>query len=211
MRRHSIALACVPAGLIAVSACGGAAPASSRSVEHRRAGQEQAASTAPLSPPATRVVRGCDSDHTGVGFGGVSADTLRHSLRAGPLALGGLGTISRSQLPPRRPGQQRFTALESIAIIEAGAVVTVAVPAAQRRSVGLIYDQDKFRPDGQYRVKDLDFVVRFEACKDPAFNHGISQYDGGVVVAGRRCFTLDFYIAGRHAKVRRRIPAHGAC
>jgi hypothetical protein len=164
-----------------------------------------------MTAPPAPVVRGCDRDHTGVGYGGVSADTLKQALRVGPIALGGLGGLSLAQLPPRRPRQQRFLALESIAIIKAGAVVTVTVPVAQRRSVGLLYDQDKFRPDGRYRVKDLDFVVRFEACKDPAFNHGISQYDGGIVVAGRRCFTLDFSIAGRHTKIRRRVPGKGAC
>jgi hypothetical protein len=52
-------------------------------------------------------------------------------------------------------------------------------------------------------------VVRFEACKDPHFNHGFSQFDGGVVVAGRRCFTLDFYIRGRPGKIERRLPPWG--
>jgi hypothetical protein len=112
----------------------------------------------------------------------------------------------------------RFWALESIAVIEAGASVTVAVPASERsyveseRSyVALIYDKSKFRDDGAYRIRDLDWVVRFEACKDPHFNHGISQYDGGVVVAERRCFTLDFYIQGRAGKIERRVPARARC
>jgi hypothetical protein len=141
----------------------------------------------------------------------VSAESQRHALRVGPLSLGSLRTIMMSQLPTLRPGQQRVYALESIAVIDAGAVATIAVPASERRFVGLIYDQAKFRSDGRYRVRDLDWVVRFEACKDPGFNHGRSQYDGGIVVAGRRCFHLDFWPAPRSRKVRRRVPADGRC
>jgi hypothetical protein len=198
MHRRSIAVGCVAAEVVALSSCGGAAPVSADRGE-------------PSAPPA-RVVRGCDRHHTGVGFGGVGREALRQSLRVGPIALGGLGTVKLAQFPERESRQQqRFYPLESIAVVKAGAVVTVAVPASERGFTGLIYDQDKFRPDGRYRVSDLDFVVRFEACKDRGFNHGISQFDGGVVVAGRRCFTLDFYIAGRRGKVRRRIPADGPC
>jgi hypothetical protein len=75
--------------------------------------------------------------------------------------------------------------------------------------VALIYDTSKFRDDGAYRIRDLDSVVRFEACKNPRFNHGLSQFDGGVVVAGRRCFTLDFYIRGHRGKIERRLPPRG--
>ena len=83
------------------------------------------------------------------------------------------------------------------------------MPAFERSYVGLIYDPSKFRDDGSYRIADLDWVVRFEACKNPRFNHGLSQFDGGIVVAGRRCFTLDFYIRGRRGKIERRLPARG--
>ena len=92
-------------------------------------------------------------------------------------------------------------------MIGAGAVVTVAVPASERSYVGLIYDTSKFRDDGSYRIADLDWVVPFEACRDPRFNHGPSQFDGGMVVAGRRCcLTLDFYIHGHPEELERRLP-----
>jgi hypothetical protein len=194
---------------VALGSCGTAAPVSPERAAPRSAVEEQT-TTALRAPPAP-VVRGCDRHHSGVGFGGIGREALRQSLRVGPIALGALGTVKLSQFPERRVGQQRFYPLESIAVVNAGSVVTVAVPESQRGFAALIYDQDKFRPDGRYRVNDLDFVVRFEACRDPRFNHGISQFDGGVVVAGPRCFTLDFYIAGRRAKVSRRVPANGPC
>jgi hypothetical protein len=169
------------------------------------------ATTGPLGAPAAQVVRGCDAHHTGVGYGGVSQSSLQQALRVGPLSLGALRTLQLSQLSQSRPGQLRFGAIESIAVIRAGGSVTVAVPASERRYVALIYDQNKFRNDGAYRISDLDSVVRFEACRDPHFNHGISQYDGGIVVVGRRCFTLDFYVSGQKGAARRRIPSTARC
>lgn len=53
--------------------------------------------------------------------------------------------------------------------------------------MGLLYDPNKFRDDGLYRIRDLDQVVRFRACKPPSFNHGVSQFDGGFVVTRKQC------------------------
>jgi hypothetical protein len=156
--------------------------------------------------PAASFVRSCEN---GVGYGGVSKYSLDASTHVGPLWLGELGALPLALLDPARPGQTRFGALEDIAVIKAGAVATVAVPRFERSYVGLIYDPSKFRDDGSYRIADLDWVVRFQACKDPRFNHGFSQFDGGVVVAGRRCFTLDFYIQGQRRKIERRLPSRG--
>jgi hypothetical protein len=175
------------------------------------AGCGGSAQTATTATPAATVARTCDAHHTGVGYGGVSAYAQSQALRVGPISLGSLGTLTLASLDRTRASQTRFWPLESVAVIDAGAVVTVAVPRSQRSYVALLYDKSKFRDEGAYRIRDLDWVVRFEACKDPHFNHGVSQYDGGVVVARRRCFTLDFYIQGRAGKIERRIPAHGRC
>jgi hypothetical protein len=99
--------------------------------------------------------------------------------------------------------------VEDIALIKAGAVVTVEVPPAERSYVGLIYDTTKFRDDGAYRIRDLESIVRFEACKNQGFNGGFRQFDGGLVVAGRRCFTLNFYVRGHPARITRSVPPIG--
>ncbi len=148
------------------------------------------------------MVRSCDQP--GVGYGGVTTESRREALHVGPIALGGLGIFKRAQLEVAR---QRVGLIESIAVVKAGATVTVAVPVAERNYVGLIYDKSKFREDGTYRVKDLNWVVRFEACTDPTFNYGYSQFDGGIVIAGGRCFSLDFYFNGR----RFRRPGMADC
>ncbi len=159
------------------------------------------AGAAPILPAT--FVRSCGN---GVGFGGVTRYSRSQALDVGPLSLGALGTLTMASLDVPRPGQMRFGALEDIAVIKPGAVVTVAVPRSERSFLGLIYDPAKFREDGSYRIRDLDWVVRFEACKNPRFNHGLSQFDGGIVIAGRRCFTLDFYIRGQSGHTWRRLP-----
>lgn len=126
-------------------------------------------------PPRT-FVHNC---RNGIGYGGVTRYSQSQALHVGPLALGALGSLTLASLDPARPGQTRFGALEDIAVIRAGAVVTVEVPRSERSYVGLIYDPSKFRDDGAYRVRDLDPAVRFEACKNARFNHGYSQFDGG--------------------------------
>jgi hypothetical protein len=195
-----------------LSGCGGATkPAAMAAHASSSAATPPEATVDSSGAPPAQVVRGCDAHHTGVGYGGVSRASLQQALRVGPLSLGALRTLQLSQLPKPRPGQVRFGAIESIAVIRAGASVTVAIPPSERRYVALIYDQSKFRNDGAYRISDLNTVVRFDACKDPQFNHGISQYDGGIVIAGRRCFTLDFYISGQKGAVRRSVPSTARC
>jgi hypothetical protein len=192
---HSVACVLTLAALAA--GCGSRPQASEPTGDDSRtAGAATAQGDEGAAPPQADVVRGCDGHRTGVGFGGVSKEAFRGSLRIGPIALGSLRVFKRWQLPAARAGQQRFYPIESIAVVDAGAAVTLAVAPADRDHAGLIYDQSKFRPDGRYRIADMDDVVRFEACADPTFNHGYSQFDGGFVVAGRRCFSLDIYVDG---------------
>lgn len=161
--------------------------------------------------PHATVVRRCDQQHTGVGYGGLTGLASRQALHVGPLALSALGTFALDQLVPGYRRVKRYGPIESIAVIDAGATATVAISRPDRAFAGLLYDQRKFRDDGLYRVRDLDAVVRFEACSDRSFNHGVSQYDGGLVIAGRRCITILVYISGRARPETRRVPAKGTC
>lgn len=190
---HSIASVLTLAALAA--GCGSARVTRTDRDNSRTAGSVTARTGEGAIPPPD-VVRGCDRHRTGVGYGGVSKEAFRASLRVGPIALGSLREFQRWQLPAASAGQRRFYPIESIAVVDAGATVTLAVAPADRDRAGLIYDQNKFRPDGLYRIADMDDVVRFEACADPTFNHGYSQFDGGFVVAGRSCFSVDIYVDG---------------
>jgi hypothetical protein len=78
--------------------------------------------------PVRTFVRNC---RNGVGYGGVTCYSQSRALHIGPLSLGALGTLPLASLDPTRPGQTRFGALEDIAVIKAGAVVTIEVPAVR--------------------------------------------------------------------------------
>ena len=165
--------------------------------------------TAPTAaPPAAEIVRTCETS----GRGGVSADSQAGALVFGPLALGSLRALPEGILPAPRTGQRRFPALESIAVVRAATTVVLAVSRADARVAALVYDERKFRDDGMYRISELDRVVRFEACRDRRFNQGRSQFDGGIVVAGPRCVTLDVHVVSpQPASYRRRVAVGAQC
>jgi hypothetical protein len=164
------------AALVILAGC---SSGSSRSIATVKTISPPTAVLHPALPPGTptpSAVRDCASS----GQHGVTAESLHQALVVGPMSLGGLGSeLTRRGLESQRGIDGRFLSLEAIAVVKAGSTVVLSVPRAERDRVALIYDKSKFRNDGLYRVGDLDFVVRFEACGDPAFNQGISQFDGG--------------------------------
>jgi hypothetical protein len=136
--------------------------------------------TARTGPSIT--VRTCSM----VGSGGLASGYRRRALVFGPLALGDLRAYTGEQpLPGTLDG--RHGAFEVIAIVNAGTDPVLSLPRSEWSTVGLLYDPNKFRSDGAYRLQDLDQVVRFRACRSPSFNHGVSQFDGGFVVTRKQC------------------------
>ena len=173
-------------------------------------GGSTARRTAAVSTPAgglpSVAVRTCSM----VGSGGLAADYRQLALIYGPLALGNLRTITgREPLPPRAAGR-RYGALEAIAIVTAGQEPVLSLPRSEWATVGLIYDPNKFREDGAYRIGDLDQVVRFTACRSPSFNHGVSQFDGGFVITRKQCVHFLVTVPGG-ATCRGEFPAAAAC
>jgi hypothetical protein len=77
-----------------------------------------------------------------------------------------------------------------LALVRAGAVITVTVPPAERRMISLAY-RPGIIPSS---VAAGDAAVTFHACASqpgalPGFA-GWSQFNGGIVVAGARCARL---------------------
>lgn len=148
----------------------------------------------------TRVaVRSC----TTAGQGGLAADYRQHSWTYGPFALANLRTISSTGAAPVLTAAGRAGAAEVIAVVNAGAEVTLMIPSSERRTVGLLYQLNKFRDDGAYRVADMDPSVRFVACTSKAFNHGRSQFDGGFVISTARCVTFTVSVRGQGTRTGR--------
>jgi hypothetical protein len=168
-----------------------------------RAGSE--ARVPARTPAAAAATRTCAM----VGFGGLAKDYRRHALVVGPIAFGNLRALSpREPLPVARG--ERHGAYEVIAIVNAGADLTISLPRSEWSTVGLLYDPSKFRDDGLYRLTDMDQAMRLIACKPPSFNHGVSQFDGGFVVTRPQCVRFAVTTAdGR--RYSGRFPAAAPC
>jgi hypothetical protein len=150
------------------------------------------------------AVRSCGA----VGFRGLRPDWRRRALIFGSLAFADLREYTAGQPLPGRIGD-RFGAYEIIAVVQAGAQPVLSLPRSEWSSVGLIYDPSKFRDDGAYRIRGLDQVVRFEACRSRTFNHGVSQFDGGFVVTRRQC--VHFQVNSSGHTYTGEFPAFAPC
>jgi hypothetical protein len=152
------------------------------------------------------TVRDCSSSgQHGLGY------AFHHgALRIGPLSLGDLGDPGAITAVAPLVGS-RFPALESIAVLQAGHEATVMVPQRERATVALLYDKSRFRDDGLYSLRGMASTVAFKACGDPSFNHGVSQFDGGLLVTRPQCLELDFTFDGSSRMVRRYVPFRRSC
>jgi hypothetical protein len=151
-----------------------------------------------VSTPPRAYVAPCPSGVSG----GLPADYQRSSLVAGPLAIyqaRGFARYPARFIAPTRPGGRRFPAFEAAAAIGQGHVVTIAVAPEDRPHLAFLFDPRAWaHADEGYRVADGTPAVTFRGCTAP-----FTQYQGGFVVDGPRCATLEAWIDRATAPVRR--------
>jgi hypothetical protein len=190
--RQAAALAVVGLVVAGLGACTGtpAERGSGSPAPTGRAG-DPPAPTGPTggAAPAAGFVRACETSV----YGELAADWRRHSVVAGPLAFAYLREAAGQPAGDfeKRPGGYHSTKV--LVVVEAGATVTVTVPPAERRHLSLLYDPAAWKDAGTYRVADGDPVVTFEGCRpsEHPFGAEATQFNGGLVVAGSRCATLE--------------------
>ena len=114
--------------------------------------------------------------------------------------------LSRAAL--RRASDHRYPGFGAAATVRAGGAVTLAVSAADRKHVGLLFHRRAFRhSEHGYRVADGTAAIRLRGCTTPS-----TQYQGGFVVDGPRCATLEAWVDGAPAPERRVVSfGAGAC
>ena len=191
MSRIQIALALVVSTLVAVAALTLAAGGDASTP---RDGGDAAAAAAP--EPA--FVRPCK---TAV-YGELRRGWPKRAVVAGPLAL--------LLTPDRRP--KHFVpdaALKILAVVRAGARVTLAVPEAERQRISLLYD---YSAPG-LNLSDGTSSVRFRACprsgKYPSpggYPGRESQFNGGFFVRDAHCAAIEVWTEGRTNPIRRWLP-----
>lgn len=184
----------------------------------------------PSPPPA--YVAPCPSGVSG----GLPAHYERTSVLVGPLALYPLGDFARYpgryivsiraglrqdrrsaqeravrarlRAALRRASDHRFPGFELAATVALGQSVTLAVAPADRAHVGFLFDHRAFRHAVHgYRVADGTAAVRLRGCTAP-----YAQYQGGLVLDGPRCATLEAWVDGARVPLRRVVSlGAGAC
>ncbi|HEY7280510.1 MAG TPA: hypothetical protein VID47_02850 [Actinomycetota bacterium] len=166
----------------------------------------------PSTPPttaATVALRDCaDAVHGSLGSGWRTS-----SVSAGPIAFVGLAEY-RNEAPGNfrhRPGG--WGGAKVLAVVTAGRTVTVTVPDAEAGRLALLYSVTSFHDSGLYRPGDGERSVTFRACPpgQTAAGEGGTQFNGGFVVAGAQCATLDVTTDGGPARHVRFAFGRGAC
>lgn len=151
----------------------------------------------PRAEPEPETVRPCK---TAV-LGDLIPGWRKRAVVAGPLAL----------LPwePNFGGPGLFrpdAAIKVLAVIDAGARVTLAVPEAERRRLSFLYDFGP-GPSRDLRFSDGTSSVRFRACSRSGRYPGReTQFNGGFFVRGAHCAAIEVWTEGRTNPRRRWLP-----
>jgi hypothetical protein len=182
-RRWPSALAAALA--VALAACIAEAPA----------GRPAGTTAAPAAPttaapgPPGAFVRTCQDSV----YGDLGDGWRARSVVVGPLAFVGLRQAATQPASDFRPRGGRYQGLKVLAVVEAGATVTLVVPAAERRHLSLLYDPDTWNEVNGYRIADGDTAVTFRSCPPAQTPLGAdgTQFNGGFLVDGPRCATLE--------------------
>jgi hypothetical protein len=195
MSRIQIALALVVSALVAVAALTLAAGGA----ESTPRGGDAAAE------PEPEVVRPCK---TAV-FGELRPGWRKRAVVAGPLAL----------LPwePNFGPAELFrpdAVVKVLALVNAGARVTLAVPEAERQRVSLLYDDSGPGPRRPLRFSDGTSSVRFSACSRSGAEYPgpggypgrKTQFNGGFFVRGAHCAAIEVLTEARTNPIRRWLP-----
>jgi hypothetical protein len=129
-------------------------------------------------------------------YGALGNDWLPASVVTGPLAFVRAKDYAKSPSRFGTVGGGRYRASKLLVLVQTGWVARVVVPAGQRAKVALQYAPEDFNK--AVVPVDSEHDVTFTACPrrrpfiGPA-SARYTQFNGGIVVAGRRCVTLAVY------------------
>ena len=140
------------------------------------------------------VTRECGSSV----YGDVGGDWMRSSIVVGPLAFVRARSYASSTSRFSTVGGGRYRGSKMLALVRTGWVARVVVPAAERRVVALQYAREHF--NRAVVPADGEHEVTFKACPPGRPLLGPStarwtQFNGAIVIAGRRCVTLAVFAA----------------
>ena len=215
MRRPAIGATCAVAILLLVAGCDGDDDDSETESTVADRGR----------PPADAAVKAC-ANCSRSRAGRVDLDSPQN-IRAGPLILyfaRQYAGAPRSEFSPVQPRgrlrnapptvrrdireQSLYLGVKLLLLVEGSRAATLEVPPAERAHASLLYVGKRgYSPAerrlGLAQVADGHGAVRFEP-----FRKGrgpISEFPGGLVVAGARCLPLDVWVEGSTTPIRRTV------
>jgi hypothetical protein len=149
------------------------------------------------------VMRDCTSSV----YGDLGSDWMRSSIVVGPLAFVRARAYSSSTSSFASVGGGRYRGSKLLAAVRTGWVVRVVVPAADRRKVALQYAPADFNRAVVPAQSEHDVI--FTACPPGRPFLGPTsapwtQFNGAIVVAGRRCVMLSVFAAKQGHPLPRR-------
>jgi hypothetical protein len=158
---------------------------------------------AAAAEPKPETIRPCK---TAV-FGELEPGWRKRAVVAGPLAL-------RPYLERRPELFVPDAEVKVIAVVDAGARVTLAVPEAERRRISLLYDFGGPRINRDLRLSDGTSSVQFSACSRSGVEYPgpgsypgrETQFNGGFFVRGAHCAAIEVWAEGRTSPIRRWLP-----
>lgn len=149
---------------------------------------------------ASAFQRTCDSSV----YGTLTKNWRSTAVTAGPISWPYLRRSRDIPSDAFRAHHGRHPAMKVLALVRHGAVVEVAVPPREQRQVELLYDGSAFRDSGGYRMGDGEPAVTFHGCAQgqPAMGPGPTQFNGGFILSGARCVTLEVSWGSNSRRVR---------
>jgi hypothetical protein len=152
-----------------------------------------------VRPPSSAFARTCKTSVRGTLD---SSDWRANSIVAGPLVFyyGKQFSTQEPSLFAQLPGKEDYYAGQKLLIlVRPRTVATVAVTHEEQRFAALLYDPAGWNDRNAYRIMDGQRAVSFHACKGKTAETGqpldpMTQFNGGIVVAGARCLALDVFV-----------------
>jgi hypothetical protein len=185
---------CAVTAFVLLSACTGA----SRGVSPSPSSASSEIST-PAPSPTGLFVRTCEASV----YGDLGKGWRKHALVVGAIAFVGLPGVARAPRSDFASLEDGFRSVKALAVVNEGADVTVSVSSEDQAHVSLLYDPASFKDLNSYQIADGEAVVTFQPCssgESPFGVQGPTQFNGGFIVDGPQCATLEVRAATGPAK-----------
>jgi hypothetical protein len=157
-----------------------------------------AASPSPKAPGV--FVRACDDSV----FGELGQGWKKASVIMGPIAFVGLPGYRDGPDRYFRSRHGRYPALKVLTVVTGNGVISVSIAHRDTDRVRMMYDPSAWGDGNLYRLEAGATTTVFGPC----LPHRSTQFNGGFLVTGRTCATLEVSI-GRQEPLRRLVSFGG--